>query len=485
MTNLEEHISKMSNEEIRDNIMSLNTKQLKLIKESSYLNAFSAINTLKNTLKYKIKNDNMELTSEINLLDYYLNKTIGLLDNSIKYESDNNIKLKLQEVMDIRQELYELSSIIDGYSIEIAYVGELADQYGIKILSNKDYDNVPYSIKKVEDLITMINEVLSKFKDDYYKYIYVISQIISILPMRLVKENYFSIVKNTIMRNLKPYTKSQVESQINEYKKQFDSSIRDGYGTKFDYYFREIQKLRNINLSDKDIDGLDDIVKEIMRLTKEINEIFDFILRLGLISNMIIVINLTDRIAISKEIEDIYYNWIKVIWDEDKEKADELTDQIEKKIKEIEEEIFVDLEEFNILNSEALNREDFSYDDLNEELLYTKKTLTYYNDAKLSDYNILFPEDESLITQEYLEQIVDSLIQYINRSLSKMKNIERKVRMRKLLSHIELPFNGIEEFNNYIKYSLDNRVLPKEEINFTISYILYFLEDLLNSKQEI
>ena len=359
MTNLEEHISKMSNEEIRDNIMSLNTKQLKLIKESSYLNAFSAINTLKNTLKYKIKNDNMELTSEINLLDYYLNKTIGLLDNSIKYESDNNIKLKLQEVMDIRQELYELSSIIDGYSIEIAYVGELADQHGIKILSNKDYDNVPYSIKKVEDLITMINEVLSKFKDDYYKYIYVISQIISILPMRLVKENYFSIVKNTIMRNLKPYTKSQVESQINEYKKQFDSSIRDGYGTKFDYYFREIQKLRNINLSDKDIDGLDDIVKEIMRLTKEINEIFDFILRLGLISNMIIVINLTDRIAISKEIEDIYYNWIKVIWDEDKEKADELTDQIEKKIKEIEKEIFVDLEEFNILNSEALKQRGF------------------------------------------------------------------------------------------------------------------------------
>ena len=66
-------------------------------------------------------------------------------------------------------------------------------------------------VSKVEDLITMINEVLSKFKDDYYKYIYVISQIISILPMRLVKENYFSIVKNTIMRNLKPYTKSQVE----------------------------------------------------------------------------------------------------------------------------------------------------------------------------------------------------------------------------------------------------------------------------------
>ncbi len=482
MRNLEEHISKFSNIDIRDNIISLNKKQLKLIKESSYLNAFNVINTLKSELKNNKQNENIGLMSEMSLLDHYINKTINLLDDSIHHESDERIELQLKEAMVIREELYELSSIIEGYSIELGYVGELVDQYGTKILSKQNYENVPYSINKVEDLIILVNEVLDKVKEDYYKYIYIISQIISILPMRLVKDNYFTIVKNTITRNFKLYNKVQVENQINEYKKIFDSSIRDGYGTRFDYYFREIQKLRNINLSDKDLDGLDDIVKEIMKLTKEINEIFNFILRLGLLSNMIIVINLIDRIPITEEVEKIYYNWIKNIWNQDMEKSDELNVTIEKKIKEIEEEIFKDLEEFNLLNSEALKREDFNYDDLNEELLYTKKILTYYNDANLIEQNLLFSEDDSLITQEYLEQIIDSLIQYINRSLSKMNNIERKVRMRKLLSQIELPFNGIEEFNKYIKYSLDNRVLPKEEISFTIDYLLYFLEDIINGK---
>lgn len=482
MNNIKKNISEMSNEEIRDTIISINTKQLKLIKESSYLNVFSAINTLNNTLKDKNDNDNIGLISEVNLLDYYVNKFINLLSNSVNYELGDNLKLQLEEIMDIRQELHELVSIIDGYSIELAYVGELVDQHGIKILSKKDYENAPYNIKRVDELIAVINNVLDKAKDDYNKYIYIISQIISMLPMRLVKDNYFTIIRNTIIRNLGDYPIPQVENRINEYKKHFDSSVRDGYGTRFDYYFREIQKLRNIELSDKNLDELDEIVKEIINLTKEINEIFHFILKLGLISNMIIVIYLIDNIQVSNEIEEIYENWMKIIEKEDEEKSDDLSYKIANKIKKIEEEIFVYLGEFNDLNQEALKRENFSYDELNKDLLYTKKILTYYNDANLSDQKMLFPEDDSIITQEYLEQVIDSLIQYINRSLVKMGNIERKIRMRKLLTEIELPFNGIEDFNNYIKYSLDNRVLPKEEINFAIDYILYFLESLTNAK---
>lgn len=476
-----ENVAKMSNEEIRDNIILLNKKQLKLIKESSYLNAFNGINILKNMLKDRKQTENKGLISEFNLLDYYINKVINLLNKSM-HELGGKIDLELDEIICIREEIYELLSIIDGYNIELSYMGELVDQYGIKILSKKDYENIPYSANKVEELIAIINDILNKLKDDYYKYIHVISQIVLTIPMRLVKENYFAILKNTIMRNLRLFTKVQVEAQINEYKKQFDSSIRDGYGTKFDYYFREIQKLRNIKLSDKNLDELDIIVKEIINLAKEINEIFDFILRLGLISNMVIVIFLEKDSLISEETVEIYEKWMKTITNEDKESIDKLNNIIEKGIKKIEEDIFVDLEEFNILNSKALKREDFNYVELDEDLLYTKKILTYYNDTKLVDNKILFPENDIQITQEYLEQIVDSLIQYINRSLSKMSNIERKVRMRKLLSEIELPFNGIEEFNDYIRYSLDSKVLSKEEINFTIDYLLYFLQEFINEE---
>lgn len=471
MTNLEKHISEMPNEEIKDSIIALNQKQLKFIKDSSYLNAINAINTLREELKNRNQNNQTGLCSEINLLDYYINKNINLLSNHNS----------LEEAIGIREELCRLSSIIDGYSIELNYVGELVDQQGIKIISKRDYNNIPYNSKKIEELTALLNESLNKVKDDYHKYIYVISQIILILPMRLVKENYFNIMKNTLIRNLRLYTKVEVENMIDEYKKQFDSSIKDGYGTKFDYYFREIQKLRNIDLSHKELDELDRIVNEIIKLTKEVNEIFDFILRLGLVSNMIIVISLTDDISISKEVEVIYHNWIEAIENQDKEKLDECKTIIEREIKKIEQGMLIDIEEFNLLNSEALNRGDFNYEELNKDLLHAKRILTYYNDSTLANNDMLFPGNSAVITHEYLEQIVDSLIQYINRSLAKMGNVERKVRMRKLLSKIELPFNGIDEFNNYIRYSLDNKVLDKEEINFTLDYILYFLDDLINA----
>ena len=61
---------------------------------------------------------------------------------------------------------------------------------------------------------------------------------------------------------------------------------------------------------------------------------------------------------------------------------------------------------------------------------------------------VLFNKDSEIITEDYLEQLIDSLIRYINRSISSMGNLERKIRMRRLLSCIDLPFEDFEEFIN-------------------------------------
>lgn len=471
MTNLQQHIIKMSNDDIKNSIVNLNKKQLEFIKNSSYLNAINAINTLKNELKNK--NNNTGLYTETKILDYYINKAINLLNNPSEIEG----------VIEVREEISKLLSIIDGYSIELDYVGDLVDHQGIKIMSKRDYDNTSYSPKSIEELIAVINQSLDKVKDDYPRYLYIISQIILILPMRLVKDNYFNIIKDTLMRNLSLYTKSEAENMIEDYKKQFDSSIKDGYGTKFDYYFREIQKLRNLDLSNKSLEELDSLVHGIMDLTKEVNEIFEFILRIGLVMNMIAAITLIDNIIISEEIKEIYNSWIEAMEKKNNEKIHSLKDIIEIEIKKIEGNIFKDLEEFNLLNSEALKRDNFNYDDLNEDLFLAKKVLTFYNDSSLLDIKILFPESNENIVEEYLEQVVDSLLQYVNRSFAKMGNLERKVRMRKLLSKVELPFRGIDEFNNYIRYSLDNKVLGNEEVKFTVDYILYFLNSFVNEHE--
>ena len=478
MTELEKNISLMEDDELKEKIIDFNTKQLYLIKKSSYLNIFNGIIVLKNTLKDNLSQNQLELDIEKSLLENYINKLINLLENSICEDNEEKKENRLKEAIEIRQELYELSSIIDGYSIELSYIRELVDHYGTKLIAKKDYENIPYDNGNVNELIKEINNLLSNQKQNYFKYINVISNVISALPMRLTKDKYFNILQNTITRNLKLCTKSEAENQIDEYKKQFDSSLRNGYGTKFDYYFREIQKLRYMDLDNKGLEEIDEIAEKIMDLNRKIDEVFSFILQLGLISNLIIVINLIDNEEI-EEIEEIYINWMKSIINENKKDMGDNQKNIEKKIKKIEKDMLEDLEDFNILNTEAISRPSFNYDELNEDLLYTKKVLTYYNDFKLRDHEVLFSEDDKVVSADYLEQIIDSLVQYMNRSLGKMTNVERKIRMRKLLSQIELPFAGIEEFNDYIRYALDIRVVPKEEINFTINYIFYFMDNLL------
>ena len=127
-----------------------------------------------------------------------------------------------------------------------------------------------------------------------------------------------------------------------------------------------------------------------------------------------------------------------------------------------------------------MERQDFNYGEINEELERTKRILTYYNDTDFIGEEILSLDNENMVTPNFLEQACESLIKYINRSLSGMSNLERKIRMRNLLASIELPFGGIGEFFDYIEYSLDVKVSSKENINFIIAYIYYILDDTQN-----
>ncbi len=141
-----------------------------------------------------------------------------------------------------------------------------------------------------------------------------------------------------------------------------------------------------------------------------------------------------------------------------------------------------DVRYFEALNEEGVTREDFFDDMLNEEMLFTKYVLTYYNDIDFTKDEVLFLANKEPIDIDYLEQLIDNLIQYINRSIIKMDNMERKIRMRRLLSSLELPFVNIEEFLSYVEYTLDERMVSKEEILFTIDALNYLLDELERNK---
>lgn len=477
MNKIKENINEMNNIEIKENILSLNQKQLKNIKKASYLNAFHSIIGVRTLLEDKLSKDNYEFKEEIDFYNNYIENLINSIRLSMEKPKDN--KDTLDDLKKLRKEIYEMYSLAGGYLIELSYLGELIDEYGIKILAKRDYANTNYDTKIIDGLISTINQVLTDKKDNYSEYIYIISEIVHILPMKLTRNNYHNIIKETLVRNLKTYNKSELEVQINDYKKKFDSSTMDGYGTRLDYYFREIQKLKNINLEGKNLEDLSELVNKNVDLNKEINEFINIVLMLGLISNMNIVISLTDDVIIDPKIEEIFNEWVNLLESKEDKEIIKFANKIEKEIEIVENDILRDLEEFQIINMEGFNRENFQYDDLDKELIYTKKILTYYNDSIFKDIDIMFPKNEEVSNIEYVEQSVDSLIQYMNRSTVDMDNSERRIRMRKLLSIIELPFSGIDDFLNYIKYSLDKRVNSKEEVNFKINHIKYFLDEFL------
>lgn len=477
MDELKDSIIEMNNLEIKENILLINKRQLENIKKASYFNVFHSILGVQQLLEGKVEAKDSSLIKETDLFNNYLKESINSVILSM-----NRIDRENQELENLkgrREELYEIYSILEGYLISISHIGEFIDEYGIKLLAKRDYSNKHYDDIKIEELIVKINKILNENKDNYKVYIYIISEIIAMLPMRLTKENYYSIVRNTLIRNLSTHTKSEVEIQIDNYKKQFESSSRDGYGTKFDYYFTEIQKLKNIDLKDQDLQGLSNLVNKNTKLTKGINELINCNIILGLITNMNIIITLTDNIPVDSKVEKAYKEWKELLKNKDENKLEKFKSTIQDELVNIEKDIFRDLENFQNLNMEGINREDFNYDELNEELFYTTKILTYYDDSQFTNPNLMFSGDEESPSPEYIQQAVDSLVQYINRSINNMDNFQRRIRMRKILSIIELPFVNINDFTNYIKYSLDSRIIEKEEISFKIDHINYFLNEFL------
>ncbi len=465
-----------TNDELKEDILLSNRKQLTYIKESSFLIIFNSILLVKERLVKSKELDNIRNSDEFKAINICLNEIIDLITEIIELGLVQVKEEKISKLYINRKNINKLSSIVEGYYRELNYVTMIMDHYILKIHAERDYSDSKYSKSAVLELIDFINKKLDSVKDDYNKYIYIISQVISALPMRLVKDNYYNVLKKSIIRNFSNSTSFEVEKKIKDYKKIFDSSMFDGYGTKLDFYFREIQSLRNIDLANKDYDELKELVEASINLCEELLFLYNLLVELGVAVNMLIVINLIGEDLNSDEIEDIYYDWKELI--SDKSSIDDFIEKNKEKIESIELKMFEGLEVFYALNNEALGRKDFYFDELSMELEKTKKILTYYNDTEFNSEEILFLDDDNVVSTSFLEQASNSLIEYINRALTGMNNLERKIRMRNLLASIELPFSGIGEFFDYIEYSLDVKVSSKEMINLLIDYIYYVLDEI-------
>lgn len=470
-----EDVKNMTDGKLREKILFFNNQQLKLIKEASYISIFSGLKDLQKQLIFLQTLDYFKKSEDYQILVNSLKDLIEQANKSIEPTYNGDMDFDKE-----RELLNEFSSSSEGYYIELSYAGMLIEQQINKMIAARHYSDFPYDDELIYTLTDKIKDSLMTLQDDYENYIYVISQVIKALPMRLTKDNYYDVVKKSLINSHGYKTQYELEKQIKKLKKVFDSSIQDGHGIKFDYFFQQIHKYRNINYTEKSLDELIKTVEEIKKLESEILHIYDFIVGMGGIVNKFIVIDkISEDIDLSR-VKDIYNQWIGLLGrDNDEELTGKFTGDVTLIGDKIQTELFSYLEEFNRLSTEAANRKEFDFKNINNEIENTTKILMYFGDLEFVDGHVLSLDNKKVVDSDYLSQTCDSLITYVNRSIKGMSNLERKIRMRNLLSSIELPFEGVDEFLDYVSYSLDIKVTSNEERNLTFDYLYQLLSDMV------
>lgn len=279
------------------------------------------------------------------------------------------------------------------------------------------------------------------------------------------------------MRNFNGYPVNIVENQMEKYKMIFNSRFAANFGVLFDSYFAEIQKYNDIDLKNKPREELEIDLGEITQVHFEINNLRTFIQNLGIIINRLIVLYLSlEKIPSKEEFKSYFNRWEQFEKDGDEKILESLLKESDERLAKSEKELLDKVMPFEKVIQEALKRGIIQNEPIDQDVKYTRKLLSYYNDINFTKHDALFLDSYEIIGKDYLEQLVDNLIQYIDRNLRNMNSLERKIRMRRLLASIELPFNDIGEFLSFIQYSLDNKIVSNGELVYCLGEINQVLD---------
>lgn len=471
-------LDKLSNEEILEIMSNLNEEQLKKIGTMSIYDSFYGVLECKEMMNEFKVIERIGSKEEKEAIENYYNDLLELtysLDEKVREEDD-----KLETVKNIRKGLYQLSNFFKPYVVEISYINELANHYFNKYMmkGTQNLDNLDQEI--LNKLYLDIMNYIAKDSKNYYLFTKKISAIIKLLPFRMTKVKFLELIETSLRKNLAKYPKEYVDNQIRDYKRIFDGSMEPSYGTKFDNYFRMTQDIKQNKFKELTIEETEKVLENSKKLLEEVEQIDFFMMNLGILTNKLIVVFLTNFLLKDIQLnEQLVKEWKETRTSFEKDIYEKVKEKLKKEISILEKDLFKANEFLEKIGNEVVKREYIIDKKLNQELLFTKNVLTYYNDIIFEDDEILLLDDQDFMTpidKDYLEEILLNFIQYINRSISLMSNVERKLRMKRLLSTIELPFERPEEFMDYMTASLDQRVTSNDEILISIKSLYYLME---------
>ncbi len=469
----------MTNKDLERELIKMNKEQLSIIRDMSYYYLFS--NTLE--ILNLLSNENLLVEFIINnkekeKLVNRCKMIIELFKNYHSNISEEERKERVNTLVIQRRELYNMYITLYGYEIEMSYIKEIFEYEILKRTWNKQYENFAVDEKDIDYTINRISHILNYNKLNHYSFIELVSNILSVIPFRMSKHKYFDVVKSTLMRNLNSYPVNIAEDQMERYKMLFNSRLTGDFGILFDSYFTSVQKYNNIDLKVKSSEELEDAYKEITKLYFEISKLRTFIQNLGITTNRLIALYLSlKEVPITLEFQNYFNKWKQFEENNDEKWLKTILKNSDNELMDKEKQLLDKVQSFERILQESAKREILLNENINQDVKYTRELLIYYNDVNFNKHEVLFPNNYEIIEGNYLDQLADNLIKYIDRSMQNMSNLERKIRMRRLLALIELPFNDIGEFLSFIEYSLDNNMVANWELAFSLEGINQLLDN--------
>ncbi|WP_425448193.1 hypothetical protein [Dethiothermospora halolimnae] len=459
----EEELKNLTKEKLKNYILNINDKQLTRIGILSLLEMIQSIIDVKDGLEEGKELLEDRLSEEYDdIINLYKDIEIIGKDifNILKDQGDNKIEEK--HVFELREKAHKLLLGMSGYITEIAYINEIANGVLEKEKFNKSYNNMVQNID------------LKKFYDNVYKFLtedmntlhIKAMEIVRVVPMKIAKQKYYDIIKTAIKKSLGNSSETKTDRLIKRYKSIFNGTMEIEYGQGFDFYFRKTHEFKQFDFKTASIDEVEKVYNDTTKILVEMNDITEMIREIGLIINRIIIILFSiDKISNKKE---QVINIIEIYNDDKRQR--ELSKLLKEGFKEVNEEFTKDNINLEKIIGVYIDKDRNIDEDINKELMVTKEYLAYLNDNYLEDIDLLIDKEGEIATQDYLEQSVDNLTQYINRNIKGMSNKQRKVRMRRLLYLTDFPFEKPEDFFNYLKNSIENNS-SKDDIILSINKV--------------
>ncbi|MDO5707089.1 MAG: hypothetical protein Q4P31_00425 [Andreesenia angusta] len=454
-------IKELNDQELLLEIKKTNNIQLKHIGLMAYTEMFNRVlylETLIDSNRDIVENLLKEESKFKEIYEIFENELLSL--DSIRFIKKGN-KYGIDELVEIRRKIVLIIRTLTAYMTELNYANDISKEKAYINFIRENFSEIEENM----DFDRLIGNIQMFLSEDARNIKAKVVDIVSVLPLKISKVKYYDMIENAFKKTMKEASKDMIDVIMSRYKMLFDGKFESEYGVYFDRYFVKAEAANKFDFKNATDKELNEIYKDTSNSIVEVTYVAALLREYGIILNRIIAIEILKDYIIDglqdNDIKTLLTDWNNYLKNPEpnREKVINSYKHAFNKLDDIFKDNNNRLQQLTMENFNRGNKVD---DELKESLQKSQYVLTYINDYNLEDEEIKEMTNYTPAGEGYLKEAIKDLIDYIERNSKDMLNIQRKTRMRRVISLVEGVFPTPQDFFDYLTNSL-NMTNTKEE----------------------